>query len=135
MRLTDLALARRRGDILGFLLAPLIVPLLYLTSAAVFGGFLSFDLAVFAGEIAYAAALLGGVPLHIVLSKLGWVSLHDYMVFGFLLGAASVLISERAPIEFAAMMQAGLAASCGALAAGVFWLLARPDRLRAGSLS
>lgn len=111
-----------------FLVAPLTVPLLYLAAAFTFGGFVSFDLAVFAGEIAYAAALLGGLPLHIVLSKLGWVSLHDDMVFGFVLGAGSVLIGEHAPIEFTVLMQAGLAALCGAVAGGVFWLVARPDR-------
>jgi hypothetical protein len=116
--------------ILGFLLAPLMVPLLYLAAAAAFGGFLSFDLAVLAGEIAYLAALLGGLPLHVALMKLGWASLHDYMVFGFLLGAASVLVSEHAPVEFTALMQAGLAALAGMIAGGVFWLIARPDRGR-----
>jgi hypothetical protein len=113
---------------LGFLLAPLLPPLLYLAAASAFGGFLSFDLAVLAGEISYSAALLGGLPLHIMLGRLGWLSLHDYMVFGFLLGAATVLVSEHAPIEFTALMQAGLAALCGTIAAGVFWLIARPDR-------
>lgn len=111
-----------------FLVAPLTVPILYLVAARAFGGFVSFDLAVFAGEIAYAAALIGGLPLHIVLSKLGWVSLHDYMVFGLVLGAGSVLIGEHAPVEFSALMQAGLAAVCGAVAGGIFWLVARPDR-------
>jgi hypothetical protein len=117
-----------RRTILGFLIAPLTVPLLYLAAAALFGGFVSLDLAVLIGEIAYIAALIGGLPLHIVLGRLGWLSLHDYMVFGFLLGAATVLVSEHAPIEFTALMQAGLAALCGTIAAGVFWLIVRPDR-------
>jgi hypothetical protein len=116
--------------ILGFLLAPLIPPLLYLAAAAAFGGFVSFDLAVLTGEFAYTAALLGGLPLHVMLTRLAWVSLHDYMVFGFLLGAASVLVSEHAPVEFTALMQAGLAALAGAIAGGVFWLIARPNRGR-----
>lgn len=128
MRTLGLAAARWWRPMAAFLIAPLTAPLLYLATATAFGGFVSADLAVFAGEIAYAAALIGGLPLHIVLSKLGWVSLHDYMVFGFLLGAGSVLIGEHAPIEFAALMQAGLAAVCGAAAGAVFWLVARPDR-------
>ncbi len=114
--------------VLAFLLAPLTAPLLYLAAVFAFGGFVSFDLVLFAGETAYAAALIGGLPLHIVLGKLGWVSLHDYMVFGFVLGAISVLIGEHAPVEFTVLIQAGLAAVCGTVASGVFWLVARPNR-------
>lgn len=131
VRFTALSRPGLRRPILAFLLAPIVVPLLYLATAFMFGGFLSIGLAVFAGEVAYAAALLGGLPLHIVLSRLGWVSLHDYMVFGFLLGAMSILVSERAPIEFTALMQAGLAALGGVVAATVFWLIVRPDRPQA----
>lgn len=130
MKIANYRLADLQAPLLAFLLAPLVVPLLYLTTAYAFGGFLSFDLAIVVGEIAYAAAILGGVPLAIVLSRLGWVSLHDYMVFGFLLGAMSVLVSEHAPIEFAVMIQAGLAALSGTIAAAIFWLIARPDRRR-----
>ena len=128
MRAIGFAPAEFRRPTVAFLVAPLTVPILYLATALAFGGFVSFDLAVFGAEVAYAAALLGGLPLHIVLSRLGWVSLHDYMVFGFVLGAGSVLVGEHAPIEFAALMQAGLAALCGAVAGAVFWLVARPDR-------
>ena len=79
------------------------------------------------GELAYVAALIGGVPLHITLRSLGWVSLHDYMVFGLLLGALAVLVSERAPLDFAVLLQAGFSAICGMVAALVFWLIGRPD--------
>lgn len=135
MRAISLALTGLQRPIAGFLLAPLMAPFLYLATATIFGGFVSFDLAVLTGEFAYVTALLGGLPLHIVLSRLGWVSLHDYMVFGFVLGAVSVLIGEHAPIEFTSLMQAGLAAGCGAIAAAVFWLLVRPDRIPRPRLS
>jgi hypothetical protein len=133
VKIANYPLADLQAPLLAFLLVPLIVPLLYLGAACAFGGFLSFDLAIVVGEIAYAAAILGGVPLTIILGRLGWVSLHDYMVFGFLLGAMSVLVSEHAPIELTVMIQAGLAALCGSIAAAVFWLIVRPDRRRAGS--
>jgi hypothetical protein len=129
VRASDFAPVRLWRSAAAFLIAPLTAPFLYLATATAFGGFVSFDLAIFTGEIAYATALVGGLPLHIMLSKLGWVSLHDYMVFGFLLGAVSALIGEHAPIAFTALMQAGLAAGCGAIAAAVFWLLVRPDRV------
>jgi hypothetical protein len=118
---------------LGFLLAPLLPPLLYLGGAGAFGWFLSIDLAMIVGEAAYLAALLGGVPLHVVLSKLGWVSLHDYMALGAPLGAVCVLIGERAPVELIVLFQALLAAFAGALSGGLFWLIVRPDRQAADS--
>jgi hypothetical protein len=133
VKIANRPLAGLQAPLLAFLLAPLIVPALYLAAAYAFGGFLSVDLAIVIGKIAYAAAILGGVPLTTVLGRLGWVSLHDYMVFGFLLGAMSVLVSEHAPIEFAVMIQAGLAALSGAIAAAIFWLIARPDRRRRGA--
>lgn len=122
---------RNSRTLLAFLLAPLVPPLLYLAAAALFGGYLSLQLAVLIGELAYVAALIGGVPLHITLRNLGWVSLHDYMVFGLLLGALAVLVSERAPLEFAVLLQAGFSAICGMMAALVFWLIGRPDRAAA----
>lgn len=120
----------QRRTLLAFLLAPLAPPLLYLAAAGLFGGYLSIQLALVIAQLAYLAALLGGVPLYITLSNLGWVSLHDYMVFGFLLGALSVLVSEHAPIEFAVLLQVGLAAIGGTISALLFWLIRRPDRIK-----
>ena len=119
---------RATRPVLGLLVAPLLPPLLYLAAAGAFGWFASIDLALLLGEDAYRAALLGGVPLHIVLSRLGWVSLHDYMALGAPLGAICALIGERAPVELTVLFQALLAALAGALSTGLFWLIARPDR-------
>jgi hypothetical protein len=120
-----------RRPLLAFLLAPLVPPLLYLAATSAFGGFRSAELALYIAQYAYLAALVGGLPVHVTLSRLGWTTLHDYMVFGVPLGALSVLVTEQAPIEFTAMLQGGMAALCGAIAAGIFWLIVRPDRLPA----
>lgn len=117
-----------RRPLLAFLLAPLVLPLLYLAAASAFGGYRSGDLALYIAQYAYLAALLGGLPAHITLSRLGWVTLHDYSVFGVLLGVAAALVTERPPLDFSVVIEAGLSALAGAIAGGVFWLIARPDR-------
>jgi hypothetical protein len=117
-------------SISGFILAPLVVPLLYLAATSVFGGYRSADLALYIAQYAYLAALLGGLPVHVTLSRLGWVTLHDYIVYGVLLGLVATLVTERPPIEFSIIIEAGMSAVAGAIAGGVFWLIARPDRSR-----
>lgn len=117
--------------IIGFIVAPLIVPLLYLAATSVFGGYRSADLALYIAQYAYLTALLGGLPMHITLSRLGWTTLHDYAVYGVLLGLVATLITERPPLEFSIIIEVGLSAVAGAVAGGVFWLIARPGRGKA----
>lgn len=122
-----------RRTIGGFLIAPLAAPLTYLALAYAFGGFVSADLAIIIAQSAYIVALVGGVPLHVVLLRVGWVSMRDYLLYGLLLGGGSALAMEHAPLPFTSMVHAGLAALYGAVAGGVFWLIARPDRGHSGS--
>ena len=117
-----------RRSIVAFLVAPLAAPLTYLGLAYAFGAFVSAELAVIIAQSAYIVALLGGVPFHIVLKRLGWVSLRDYLVYGLLLGGLSALAMEHAPLPFTSVVHAGLAALYGAASGGIFWLIARPDR-------
>lgn len=117
-----------RRPLLAFILAPLVPALLYLAVTSAIGGYRSTDLALYIAQYAYLAALLGGLPAHVTLSRLGWVTLHDYSVFGVLLGVAAALVTERPPLDFSVVIEAGLAALAGAVAGGVFWLIARPDR-------
>lgn len=109
-------------------MAPLVVPLLYFAATSTFGGFRSADLALYIAQYSYLAALVGGLPVHITLSRLGWVTLHDYAVFGVLLGIGAALVTERPPLDFSVVIEAGMSAVAGALASGVFWLIARPGR-------
>jgi hypothetical protein len=128
MPIRRLSPANARRPILAFLLAPLAAPVTYLAVATAFGGFVSSDLALVIAQSAYVVALIGGVPLHVALGRLGWVTLHDYLVFGFLLGGLAALAGEHAPLAFSALLQAGLAALYGTVAGALFWLIARPDR-------
>lgn len=114
--------------LLAFLLAPLVPALLYLVVTSAFGGFRSADLALYIAHYAYLTALVGGLPAHATLSRLGWMTLHDYMVSGVLLGVAAALVTERPPLDFSLVIEAGLSALAGAMAGAVFWLIARPDR-------
>lgn len=111
--------------VLGFLIAPLLVPATYLTAALLTGGFLSFDVALGMAEFAYAAALLA-VPALLLTAHLGWASLHDYVVFGFLIGFIGASVTMPKPLGLSMIPLLAFYALCAAVAAAGFWWIVRP---------
>ncbi|HEU0069898.1 MAG TPA: hypothetical protein VFS04_01260 [Alphaproteobacteria bacterium] len=111
--------------ILGFLIAPLLVPATYLATAWIFGGFLSFDLAFGMAEFAYAAAVIA-VPALLLVARIGWASLHDYIVFGFLTGFIGGSFSVEKPLALSQMPLLGFYGIAAAVAGAGLWLIVRP---------
>jgi hypothetical protein len=113
--------------LLGYLIAPLLAPATYLAVAWVTGGFLSFDLALLYGEFAYAASLIAA-PTLVLLAHIGWDSLHDFIVFGFLMGFIGGSIPADKPLGLSLMPLLAFYGLCGAVIAAGFWAIARPKR-------
>lgn len=111
--------------ILGYLIAPILAPATYLVAAWATGGFLSLDLALQYGEFAYAASLVA-VPAFVLLAHIGWDSLHDFIVFGFLMGFIGGTLPAEKPLTLSLMPLLGFYGICGAVAAAGFWAIARP---------
>jgi hypothetical protein len=113
--------------LLGYLIAPLLAPATYLAFAWATGGFLSFDLALQYGEFAYAASLIA-VPAFLLLAHIGWDSLHDFIVFGFLMGFIGGSIPAEKPLGLSLMPLLAFYGLCGAAASAGFWAIARPKK-------
>ncbi len=111
--------------ILGYLIAPLLVPATYWVAALLTGGFLSFDVALEMAEFAYAAALVA-VPALLLTAHLGWASLHDYVVFGFLMGFIGGSVTMPKPLGLSMIPLLAFYALCAAVATAGFWWIARP---------
>ena len=89
---------------------------------------------------AYLTPFMFGLPVHLVLWRLGWGKLRTYIVAGFLVGALTLPLfaiipgssfvfayAKFSPVGFSAMMFfSGLTKPV----AVTFWLIARPDRYR-----
>ncbi|KRE89301.1 hypothetical protein ASG87_02865 [Frateuria sp. Soil773] len=125
----------------GFLLAPLIPGLLFLLLSLLSNpgeGLWALKLSAMVG---YPAMLVLGVPAHLLLTKRRWTSGWSYTLAGIAIGAivAAVLFGSVAlhNVSFIPDPNKSLgpsaiifvvAALLGALAAWVFWLIARPNR-------
>lgn len=118
-----------RRILLGLLIAPILAPATYAAFAFITDGFLSFDLAVQFGEFAYAAGLVAG-PVLLMLAYIGWNSLHDFVVFGFLMGFVGGALTVERPIPVSAVPLLAFYGACGLAMAAAFWLIARPRRER-----
>lgn len=87
------------------------------------------------GVIAYAAAILIGVPVHIGLRRVGWTGAPAYLLAGAAVSLPLALLvfwpspphDEGLGTLWPWSLPAGVAAA-GPLVAGLFWRLARPDR-------
>jgi hypothetical protein len=117
--------------LLGFLIAPALVPATYAAFAAVTGGFLSLDLALQFGAFAYAAAVIA-VPALLLLAHIGWSSLHDFVVFGFMMGFVGGALTVERPIPVSSLPLLAFYGLSGLVAAGGFWALARPSQAGTG---
>lgn len=91
--------------------------------------------------LAYPIAIAFGVPLHIIFSSRGWSRCVVYVGAGAFQGLLVYLLYVLLPEYFAngwgglterffhtALVQIPTVMICGATAAVVFWLIARPDR-------
>lgn len=90
---------------------------------------------------AYLTPFMLGLPVHLVLWRLGWGRLRTYIVAGFLVGALTLPLiaiipgssflfayAKFSPVGFSVMMFfSGLTMLPVAV---TFWLVARPDRYR-----
>ena len=130
--------------ILGFLVAPISPGLLIVILGVVFGFGKSGEgmwLIKLSGMLGYPIAMVLGVPLYIFFRSRGWNGLLIYIAAGALLGLIIYLmyiplggysssglsgLSER--FSNTARVYIPLGMICGALAALLFWLIARPDR-------
>lgn len=124
---------------LGFLVAPLLPGVLFgaLDSFAPSPVGLLWYLK-FSGMAGYPAALLLGLPIHLLYRRYRLVSLVAYAGTGAVLGAIvyvgallpGVAFSDSSAVDAlrATIRLLPLDALCGAMSAGVFWLIARPDR-------
>jgi hypothetical protein len=137
--------------ILGFLVAPISPGLLAVVLASLFRmgtaglGTREWSEAMWiiglSGLLGYPVAVAFGVPLHLFFRSRGWNGLVAYIGAGALLGFVVYLVWVIFP-EYAANGLSGLTTKfsntaqvyiplgivCGAVAALVFWLIARPDR-------
>ncbi len=130
--------------ILGFLVAPISPGLLIVIPAIVFGfGNMGEGiwLITLAGMLGYPIAIILGISLFILFRSRGWNGLLIYVMSGAFLGLIIYVISlpfggysssdmlrlfER--FSNTAHVHAPLGMICGAIAALLFWLIARPDR-------
>jgi uncharacterized membrane protein len=137
--------------VLGFLVAPLSPGLLAVILAAPFRvgavGFGPRELSEaawiigLAAVLGYPVAVVFGAPLYVFFRSRGWNGLVVYIAAGALLGLVIyviyVLFAEytsnglwglTTKFSNTAAVQIPLVMICGAVAALVFWLIARPDR-------
>jgi hypothetical protein len=137
--------------ILGFLVAPISPGLLAVILALLFrAGTAGFDtlkwsgamwIIGLSGALGYPVAIFFGAPLQFLFRWRGWNGLVVYIGAGALLGFVVYLVYVLF-VEYAANGLSGLTTKfsntaqvyiplgivCGAVAALVFWLIARPDR-------
>lgn len=128
--------------LIGILLAPITTGLVFLCVSA-FGnlseGVWALKLSALVG---YTAAIVLGLPAHLLLRKLGWTNLLSYLVIGLLIGlvVGAALFSPVFVGNIGLTPSSGkslapsaaifvLAAFFGALSSLVFWIIARPDRI------
>ncbi len=137
--------------VLGFLIAPISPGLLAVILAAPFRvgatGFGLRELSEAAwiiglsAVLGYPVAVVFGAPLYVFFRSRGWNGLPAYIAAGALLGlviyAIYVLLAEYSSNGLGGLatkfsntvqVQVPLVMICGAVAALVFWLIARPDR-------
>ncbi|HEV2622972.1 MAG TPA: hypothetical protein VGU65_12890 [Frateuria sp.] len=128
--------------LVGFLLAPLAPGLLFWLLSLVGNPGEGLWALKFLALVSYPAMLVLGVPAHMLLTTRHWTSGWSYSMAGVLIGAtvAVVLFYSTAIHNFSPALDpnkslgpfAGIliiAALLGALAAWVFWLIARPNRI------
>ena len=95
----------------------------------------------FSAMAGYPVALVLGVPLYFLSRRRGWTRLTNYLFVGVILGMAAYfgafLPSLANTVQGAgyaiasALIFLPMSALCGVVATLTFWLIARPDRVRA----
>jgi len=140
-------------SIIAFLVAPLTVPVLLLPYIRALSN--TFGISVFALEIAtvmaYAGAILFGVPAYSFLRARDWTAPWIALIFGFAIGAAmwvvfmvifALSLGEGASGVLLALTNLGTLKGAvwpggitGAVTGIIFWMIARPDRQKRRSLN
>jgi hypothetical protein len=125
----------RRRVILGFLVAPALVPAGVIALMAAQGTRLDGDAlmvpAIYAA-FTYGAAAILGAPLFALFSRLRWSRWWQYLLGGAAIGLAIVLPFAVMTPEDVTIAPVGLVTALGAASALAFWLLAIRES-RAGS--
>jgi hypothetical protein len=118
---------RRTRVIIGFLIAPAVVPFVVF-SIALAEGMRVPESAVVASIYAaftYGAAILPGWPLFRIFARKGWTAWWQYFIGGALIGAGVLIAVSAAAQELP--VQAGTLAvfvGAGVLSTLVFWMIA-----------
>ena len=128
--------------VLGFLVAPLVAPVLFAVAALLFGGS-TLDARFVAGYgiwVGYIVIAGLGIPTYLVLRLLRWRSLAAYAVVAFVLGVLAFEFLWMAPLTplWVLLKDWYIAAFCGlsgAIAGAAFWIIARPDTRSRESLT
>lgn len=134
------ALIGERGrylrTLLGFVVAPLVIPLaLALSFVPEASGYGTVEaLALTVAVLCYAAAILIGTPLYILLRALKWTGWISWLAWGVVVAVAGKLVfASHGAIADPSRIVAALFEEphiwwLGALSGLVFWLIVRPDR-------
>jgi len=124
---------RELRELLAFMLAPLVVPLVVTLDLRLWeGGSIGFFIAVIATMVGYVGTLMIGLPLYLLLRNRNATAFLLAPVFGAVIGAVaarlvwSVFGLDRPSDSF------GFGGLTGAAVGTVLWLIARPDLLRRG---
>ena len=131
----------KRRAILAFIMAPLVAPaavwLTFLINALITAQFSELGRILLAlpgilalgAPVAWAVAVLGGVPLYLLLRRAGYLRLVPLMACGALLGALMFRIMYQSPLELVVCTLGGAGAGL------VFWYMAirTPDHVVAAA--
>jgi hypothetical protein len=135
-------LNHKSRTLIGFTLAPLVpgcafaIAFVILHTGTDWSGSFFFLIGLSA-VLGYPVAFLIGVPLYILMNHFGWVRPHHYGIAGILLGSIAGMIGVSDKLIYLSLSdmnryyghQVLCASGMGVIAAVVFWMIVRPDRI------